>query len=91
MLAEFAPALDHGGPGLYPRLYWECGLLGQILYLEAEAAGLQGTGIGCFFDEPVLQAIGLKDDSFRSLYHFTIGRALVDPRLGTAPPYAGRS
>ncbi|WP_412178702.1 hypothetical protein, partial [Pseudomonas aeruginosa] len=36
------------GPWCYPRLYWECGQVGQLLYLEAEAAGLSGTGIGCY-------------------------------------------
>jgi SagB-type dehydrogenase family enzyme len=87
MLAEFRPALASRGPSLYPRLYWECGLLGQILYLEAEAAGLSGTGIGCFFDEEVHRCIGLTGDTFRSLYHFTIGGALVDTRLQTIAPY----
>lgn len=90
MLAEFRAGLEQVGPALYPRLYWECGLLGQVLYLEAEAAGLSGTGIGCFFDEAVHTSIGLKDDSFRSLYHFTIGGAVRDTRLRTLPPYADR-
>ena len=41
------------GPGMYPRLFWETGMIGQMLYLEAEAAGIRGTGIGCFFDDEV--------------------------------------
>ena len=36
---------------MYRRLFWECGLIGQVLYLEAEAAGVRGTGIGCFYDD----------------------------------------
>lgn len=40
------------GPSMYPRLFWETGLIGQMLYLEAHAFGVSGTGIGCFFDDP---------------------------------------
>ena len=39
MLAEFEGRLRQGGPWWYPRLFWESGLVGQVLYLEAEAAG----------------------------------------------------
>ncbi|MGR9117346.1 MAG: nitroreductase, partial [Gammaproteobacteria bacterium] len=38
MLAEFRELVAKH-PWHYRRLFWECGLLGQILYLEAEAAG----------------------------------------------------
>jgi hypothetical protein len=57
------------------------------LYLEAEAAGVRATGIGCFFDDPVHQVMGFNDASFQSLYHFTTGGAVEDPRLTTLPPY----
>jgi hypothetical protein len=58
-----------------------------VLYLEAEAAGVRSTGIGCFFDDPVHQVFGLRDLEFQSLYHFTVGGAVDDPRLTTLPPY----
>ena len=58
MLAEFDAALDEGGPAAYRRLFWEAGAVGQALYLEAEAAGMRGTGIGCFFDDGVHQLLG---------------------------------
>ncbi|MDH3347280.1 MAG: hypothetical protein OEM02_04155 [Desulfobulbaceae bacterium] len=32
-------------------LTWECGLIGQLLYLEAEATEIRATGIGCYFDD----------------------------------------
>ncbi len=51
MLAEFRDPLQTHGPWFYRRLYWETGVIGQVLYLEAEASGLRGTGIGCFFDD----------------------------------------
>ncbi len=36
------------------------GVIGQVLYLEAEAAGARATGIGCFYDDPVHDVLGLK-------------------------------
>jgi len=87
MLAEFEGRLRQGGAWWYPRLFWEAGLVGQVLYLEAEAAGVRGTGIGCFFDDPVHEVVGIKDLSVQSLYHFTIGGPVEDERLMTLPPY----
>lgn len=52
MLARFEPALREKGASMYPRLFWETGLIGQVLYLEAQAFGVSATGIGCFFDDP---------------------------------------
>ncbi len=87
MIAEFEEPLRSVGPWLYPRLFWEAGLVGQILYLEAEAAGIRATGIGCFFDDPMHETLGLKDKRFQSLYHFTLGGPVEDERLTTDPPY----
>ncbi len=90
MIAEYQQALFTHGPWFYRRLFWETGLIGQVLYLEAEAAGIRATGIGCFFDDSVHQVFGFKDLAFRSLYHFTVGGAVEDPRLTTLPPYGAR-
>ncbi|MEK6604032.1 MAG: nitroreductase family protein, partial [Nitrospirota bacterium] len=87
MIADYQASLFAHGPWFYRRLFWETGVIGQVLYLEAEAAGVRATGIGCFFDDPVHQAFGLKDLAFQSLYHFTVGGAVDDPRLTTLPPY----
>ena len=87
MIAEFEDRLRGGGAWWYPRLFWESGLLGQVLYLEAESAGVRATGIGCFFDDPVHEIVGIKERSFQSLYHFTIGGPVEDGRLMTLPPY----
>ena len=87
MIAEFEPSLRWHGPWFYRRLFWEAGLIGQVLYLEAEAAGVRATGIGCFFDDPVHQVLGFDDARFQSLYHFTIGGPVEDSRLTTLPPY----
>ena len=58
-----------------------------MLYLEAEAAGARGTGIGCFYDDAVHELLGLRDHAFQSLYHFTVGMPVDDPRLTTEPGY----
>lgn len=87
MLAEFDGALAEGGPGAYRRLFWEAGAVGQALYLEAEAAGVRGTGIGCFFDDGVHELLGISDHSLQSLYHFTVGTPVEDGRLTTRPGY----
>jgi hypothetical protein len=86
MVAEFSETIATT-PWLYRRLFWECGLIGQVLYLEAEAAGIRGTGIGCYFDDSVHELLGFKDEQFQSLYHFTVGKALEDKRLETLPAY----
>lgn len=87
MLAEFRDQLDTHGPTFYRRLFWETGAIGQLLYLEAEALGIAATGIGCFFDDAMHDLLGLQGDTFQSLYHFTIGGRVDDPRLRTLDPY----
>ena len=74
-------------PFVYRQLLWESGMIGQVLYLAAEAHGVRGTGIGCFFDDAVHEILGLKDNRYQSLYHFTIGKPIEDSRLTTHPPY----
>jgi len=86
MLSEFDAALETS-PCVYKHLYWEAGILGHILYLEAEAIDLQGTGIGCYFDDAFHELLGITDTQFQSVYHFTVGAALNDSRLRTILPY----
>ena len=87
MIAEFESTLRRRGAWFYRRLFWETGVIGQLLYLEAEAIGVRATGIGCYFDDPVHQVMGFGDTAFQSLYHFTMGGPVEDPRLSTLPPY----
>lgn len=87
MLADFDRSLQAFGPSFYRHLFWETGTLGHVLYLEAEAAGVRATGIGCFYDDPVHDVLGLRGHAFQSLYHFTVGRPVEDSRLTTAPGY----
>ncbi|KAK3019551.1 hypothetical protein RJ639_004392 [Escallonia herrerae] len=64
MLAHLSPTLHDKGVWMYPRLFWETGVLGQVLYLEAHAVGISATGIGCFFDDPGVGASMSKDVPF---------------------------
>lgn len=87
MIADFTPTIRANGAWWYRRLFWEAGVLGQVLYLEAEAAGVRSTGIGCYFDDAFHELLGLTGDEFQDLYHFTVGAPIEDRRLMTLPPY----
>lgn len=88
MISEFAAATAR--PEGYRHAFREAGLVGQVLYLEAEAAGVRGTGIGCYFDDPVHEVFGLAGERYQSLYHFTVGTPITDARIETEPPYPTR-
>jgi len=87
MIARFESALRERGQWFYRRLFWECGMIGQVLYLEAEAAGSRATGIGCFYDDAVHELLGLSGRAWHSLYHFSMGKPVDDFRLTTEPGY----
>jgi hypothetical protein len=87
MIADFDDSLTEFGPSFYRHLFWESGVVGQVLYLEAELAGARGTGIGCFYDDPVHEVLGFHGHAFQSLYHFTVGIPVEDTRLSTRPGY----
>lgn len=87
MLCNFSEQLQEFGAHRYKELYWECGVIGQQLYLESTSLGLSGTGIGCFLDDMMHGLLGIKNNKFQILYHFTVGRGYVDSRIITKPAY----
>ncbi|MDQ7067583.1 MAG: SagB/ThcOx family dehydrogenase [Sulfurimonas sp.] len=87
MLCRFSEELNTYGAHRYKELYWECGAIGQQLYLDATSMGLSGTGIGCFLDDMMHSVLGLESDKFQVLYHFTVGRGYVDSRIQTRVAY----
>jgi hypothetical protein len=87
MIARLEPALRERGEWFYRRLFWESGMIGQVLYLEAEAAAARATGIGCFYDDAVHDLAGLTGQTWQSLYHFSMGVPVEDTRLTTEPGY----
>jgi SagB-type dehydrogenase family enzyme len=88
MVAEFGTVIRAGGPWWYRWLFWEAGVVGQVLYLEAEATGLRGTGIGCYFDDAAHELLGLAGEHWQVLYQFAVGAPVEDARLRTLAPYA---
>jgi len=87
MIAEYMDSLVDYGAGFYRNLFWEAGIVGQVLYLEAEEAGIRATGIGCYFDDPVHEVFGISSRDWQSFYHFTVGGPVEDKRLTTLPAY----
>lgn len=87
MIADYMGSLTTYGAAFYRNLFWEAGMVGQVLYLEAEEAGIRSTGIGCYFDDPVHEAFGIASREWQSFYHFTVGGAVEDIRLTTLPAY----
>lgn len=61
--------------------------LSRPLGLEAAAAGVRATGIGCFFDDVLHTLLGLEGQAMQSLYHFTVGGPVDDTRLRTLEAY----
>ncbi|MDA3945681.1 MAG: SagB/ThcOx family dehydrogenase [Helicobacteraceae bacterium] len=91
MITQFREPIDSYGTHEYKELYWECGELGQQLYLEATALGLSATGIGCYLDDVMHRMLGFEDETFQTMYHFTIGRSIIDTRMSVREPYPNRS
>src|SRR5207244_6784189 len=52
MIAEYMDSLVTYGASFYRNLFWDAGLVGQVLYVEAEEASIRSTGIGCCFADP---------------------------------------
>lgn len=87
MIADYRDSLTRYGAAFYRNLFWEAGMVGQVLYLEAEETGIRATGIGCYFDDPVHEAFGITSPQWQSLYHFTVGGQVEDRRLTTLLAY----
>jgi hypothetical protein len=92
MICKYAEELLQYNAHRYKELFWECGMIGQQLYLEATSLGLSGTGIGCFLDDLMnTRVLGLKNNTYQTLYHFTVGVGHVDSRIQTQPAYQKRA
>jgi SagB-type dehydrogenase family enzyme len=87
MIADYRDSLTTYGAAFYRNLFWEAGMVGQVLYLEAEEMGIRSTGIGCYFDDPVHEVFGITSRAWQSFYHFTVGGPVEDTRLTTLPAY----
>jgi SagB-type dehydrogenase family enzyme len=87
MIADYTAGLAACGASFYRNLFWEAGLVGQVLYLESEEAGIRATGIGCYFDDAAHDVFGISSRHWQSFYHFAVGGPVEDTRLTTLPAY----
>ncbi len=87
MIGDYMASLATYGAAFYRNLFWEAGMVVQVLYLEAEEAGIRSTGIGCYFDDPVHEVFGITSPAWQSFYDFTVGGPVEDVPLTTLSPY----
>jgi len=83
-MAMFSPMtsiMQAQGVHHYRNIHWEAGLIGHVLYLEAEAQGLGATGMGCFLDDTAREDFGMENSAFHDFYHFTVGFKKEDTRF----------
>lgn len=64
----------------YKSIMFESGMIGEILYLEAEAKGMRGCATGCFFDDLITKEI-LNDKNKIATLGFSIGVPLMNERI----------
>jgi SagB-type dehydrogenase family enzyme len=86
MIADFPTAHARFAERCYRAVHIESGYIGQGLYLGPECIGTNATGIGAFFDDDVNRFLNLPSGA-EVIYHFTVGKAVHDPRLRTLPAY----
>ncbi len=86
MVADLKQALALYGDRGYRFVHYEAGVIGQWLYLGSTALGYDSTGIGCFIDDMINELLDLPGGA-EVIYNFTVGAAVVDPRLTTLPSY----
>ena len=67
------------------HLFWECGVVGHLRYLEAEAARVRPTGIGCLFDDETHELVGIGDERRQTFCHFTTGGPVDDAQASILP------
>ncbi|WP_317933268.1 SagB/ThcOx family dehydrogenase [Halioxenophilus sp. WMMB6] len=80
-LARFEQSLLQMGSSWYRTLFWQAGSLAQQVYLAATNAGVAATGIGCFFDDPWHEFLGLSDEQYQFVYQMAVGHPIVDERI----------
>jgi SagB-type dehydrogenase family enzyme len=84
LLADMQSAFEHFGERAYRYVHQEAGFIGQLFYLSARALDIDATGIGCFIDDEINNAL---PRGMEVVYNFTFGKAVLDPRLTDLPAY----
>lgn len=86
MIANLNLCYELFGNRGYRYVHYEAGLIGQWLYLASTALSYQATGIGCFLDDEINKYLPLPG-GYEVIYNFTVGQAVLDPRLTTLNAY----
>ncbi len=69
------------GPRAYRSAHIEAGIIGQGLYLAAQALDLGASGIGAYYDDDVIGFLELDEEGTAVIYDFVIGRPTDDKHL----------
>ncbi len=85
LIADFEKAYTRFGERAYRYIHQEAGFIGQLFYLTSKALEIDATGIGCFLDDEINQSL---PSGMETVYNFTFGRAVNDPRLSDLPAYS---
>ena len=88
MLPTSIAASRRSGLAFYRHLFWESGVVGQMLYLEARRPACAAPASAVSTTIRSTTCSGSTGHTFQSLYHFTIGTPVEDTRLTTEPGYA---
>ena len=86
-LARFEQLLDQVGSYGYRSLFWQAGSIAQQIYLAATYEGVAATGIGCYFDDPCHEILGLTNHDYQVVYQMAVGYPIVDERIAAFSGY----
>ena len=86
MIARLESSLRERGEWFYRRLFWETGILGQVLSSRRKRQA-RARPIGCFYDEIPSTRPRAVRQRVQSLYHFSMGVPVDDGRLTTETGY----
>jgi len=86
-LARFEQPLNYYGPECYKRFFWQAGMIAQRIYLLATGLQKAATGIGCFFDDPWHELLGIDDYEYQFVYQMAVGTPFIDERITSYSGY----
>ena len=67
--------LEKFGCDYYLNLHWECGIIGQFLYILATSIGYGACGMGCFLETRSFKDFSLEGSPFSTFYHLSVGHS----------------
>jgi len=84
MCCDLNNILKNNNQSIYRQLHYECGMLGQQIYIDCGARDYGACGLGCYCDDIILQKFGIdnkqEDAILVPLYAFCVGIPIDDGR-----------